>query len=102
MSDKASLHCVSVFILTALSLGGSQVNNSAPVVVQNSIGLLQGFDFLNISTGIQSNNTKRLDLYDHAEFFDWFLNMTKYNHRVRPDTTVEVEYRQKESKKLEL
>ena len=102
MSDKASLHCVSVFILTALSLGGSQVNNSAPVVVQNSTGLLQGSDFLNISTGIQSNNTKRLDLYDHAEFFDWFLNMTKYNHRVRPDTTVEVEYRQKESKKLEL
>ena len=102
MSDKASMHCGSVFILTALSLGGSKVNTLAPVVVQNSTGLLQGSDFLNISTGIQSNNTKRLDLYDHAEFFDWFLNMTKYNPRVRPDTTVEVEYPQKESKKLEL
>ena len=74
MSDIASMPWVSVFILTALSLGGSQASDSP-----------------NISSGNQSNVTKHLRLYDNAQFFDHLLNITKYNPRVRPDTTVEVE-----------
>ena len=62
-----------------------QISNSSP----------QASDSPNISSGNQSNVTKHLRLYDNAQFFDHLLNITKYNPRVRPDTTVEVEHYQK-------
>ena len=53
------------------------------------IGLLQGS--LNRFTENNTNNNENLELYDNTQFFDHLLNITKYNPRVRPDSTVEVE-----------
>ena len=53
------------------------------------IDLLQGS--LNIFTGNNTNNNENLELYDNTQFFDHLLNITKYNPRVRPDSTVEVD-----------
>ena len=95
MSDGASMPCVSVFILTVLSLGGSHVNNSVSSPLSPVKIVLQGYESLNVTTDNTNNKSRRLELYDNTQFFDFLLRTTKYNPRVRPDTTVEVEDWQK-------